>query len=107
MERGRLPRRRHLPPGTRAQNRKRQEHRPGRRGGKALLAAADIKQPVYYAELDWDAVCRLASQRNAPLRTAAQDTAREARLSLLLDSAVTMAQVEAKYATPTSAYSAA
>ncbi len=63
---------------------------------KALLAAADIKQPVYYAELDWDAVCRLASQRNALYAPLPKTQPVKRDLSLLLDSAVTMAQVEAE-----------
>lgn len=59
------------------------------------LRRTDCKGPVYYAELDWDAISHIAASRNAlyaPLPKT-QPVVRD--LSLLLDKAVTMAEVEA------------
>jgi len=60
----------------------------------ALLRMADIRQEVFYAELDWGALAALARTRKtvfAPLPKT-QEVRRD--LSLLIDTAVTMAQVE-------------
>ncbi len=61
----------------------------------ALLKGADIKQPVMFAELDWDAVCRLAARHNALYTPLPKTQAVKRDLSLLIDSAVTMAEIEA------------
>ncbi len=61
----------------------------------ALLKKADIKQPVMAAELDWDALVKLALKKTvtfAPLPKT-QPVVRD--LALLLDKNVTMEQVEA------------
>lgn len=57
--------------------------------------AADIKVPVMYAELDWDAVCRLAARHNALYTPLPKTQAVKRDLSLLIDSTVTMAEIEA------------
>ena len=59
------------------------------------LRRVDCKGPVYYAELCWDAIAAIAAGRNAlyaPLPKT-QPVVRD--LSLLLDKAVTMAEIEA------------
>ncbi len=59
------------------------------------LRRVDCKGPVYYAELDWDTIARVAAKRNAlyaPLPKT-QPVVRD--LSLLIDKAVTMAEIEA------------
>ncbi len=61
----------------------------------ALLKGADIKQPVMFAELDWDAVCRLAARHNVLYTPLPKTQAVKRDLSLLIDSAVTMAEIEA------------
>lgn len=60
----------------------------------APCRAADIKVPVMYAELDWDAVCRLAARHNALYTPLPKTQAVKRDLSLLIDSAVTMAEIE-------------
>jgi len=40
---------------------------------KAVLAKADVRQPVVYAQLDWDALVRLALKKNGGIHPAAQD----------------------------------
>lgn len=61
----------------------------------APCRAADIKTPVMYAELDWDAVCRLAARHNALYTPLPKTQAVKRDLSLLIDSTVTMADIEA------------
>lgn len=61
----------------------------------APCRAADIKVPVMYAELDWDAVCRLAARHNALYTPLPKTQAVKRDLSLLIDSTVTMAEIEA------------
>ena len=72
----------------------------GKHLGKAGVVApeplkrTDCKGPVYYAELDWEAIAAIAASRNA-LYTPLPKTQPVVRdLSLLLDKAITMAQVE-------------
>ena len=48
-----------------------------------------------YAELDWDAVCRLAARHNALYTPLPKTQAVKRDLSLLIDSTVTMADIEA------------
>lgn len=60
-----------------------------------LCRKADIKVPVYFAELDWNVICRLAGRRNALYAPLPKTQAVKRDLSLLLDNAVTMAEVEA------------
>ncbi|MDE5661230.1 MAG: phenylalanine--tRNA ligase subunit beta, partial [Muribaculaceae bacterium] len=61
----------------------------------AVCRKCDIKVPVSYAELDWDTLCRLAGKRNALYTPLAKTQAVKRDLSLLLDTAVSMAEVEA------------
>ena len=58
------------------------------------LALCDIKAPVYYAELDWNAVARTAARTNALYAPLPKTQPVKRDLSLLLDKAVTMAEVE-------------
>ena len=60
----------------------------------APCRTADIKAPVAYAELDWDAVCRLAARHNALYSPLPKTQAVKRDLSLLIDSTVTMAEIE-------------
>ena len=60
-----------------------------------VLKAVDIKQPVYYAELDWTAIAHLAGNRNVLYAPLPKAQAVKRDLSLLLDADTTMAQVEA------------
>jgi len=57
--------------------------------------AVDIKVPVMFAELDWNVVCRLAARHNALYTPLPKTQAVKRDLSLLIDSAVTMAEIEA------------
>lgn len=61
----------------------------------ALCRACDIKAQVFYAELDWDAICRIAARHNALYAPLPKTQAVKRDLSLLIDSAVTMAEIEA------------
>ena len=61
----------------------------------ALCRRCDVKVPVSYAELDWDAVTRHAARVNALYEPLAKTQPVKRDLSLLLDSCVTMADVEA------------
>ncbi|MDE7152835.1 MAG: phenylalanine--tRNA ligase subunit beta [Muribaculaceae bacterium] len=61
---------------------------------KAILKQFDIKQPVCYADLAWDAIVKLVAKRSVtytPLPKA-QPVSRD--LALLIDKSVSMAQVE-------------
>lgn len=62
---------------------------------KAQLAKADIKQPVVYAELDWGALVNLAVKKKVEFTPLSKTLPVKRDLALLLDNAVTMAQVEA------------
>lgn len=61
----------------------------------ALCRRCDIKGTVSYAELDWDAIARIAARKNALYAPLPKTQAVKRDLSLLLDSKVSMAQVEA------------
>lgn len=61
----------------------------------AVLDKADIKAEVYYAELEWDRVAAMAARRNALFAPLPKTQPVKRDLSLLLDSAVTMAEIEA------------
>ena len=62
---------------------------------KSSLAKTDIKQPVVYAQLDWDALVRLAVKKKVEFTPLPKTLPVKRDLALLLDKAVTMAQVEA------------
>lgn len=62
---------------------------------KALLAKCDIKQPVVYAELDWDALVKLSLKKKVEFTPLPKTMAVKRDLALLVDKSVTMAQIEA------------
>lgn len=62
---------------------------------KTQLAKADIKQPVMYAQLDWDAVCRLALKKKVEFTPLPKTLPVKRDLALLVDRSVSMAQIEA------------
>lgn len=74
------------------------------RNGKALgvmgcvsakvLAAFDIKQDVFYAEFDWDALCATALKTTVTFAELPKTQAVKRDLALLLDKSVSFAQVE-------------
>lgn len=76
------------------------ETRSGKRLGTAgilsaeILKRADIKVPVYYAELDWGTLAEMTSRRSTTFAPLPKALPVKRDLSLLLDSAVTMADVE-------------
>ena len=59
-----------------------------------LLAKADIKVPVYFAEFDWDAIVALSLKRNTTFTPLPKTQAVKRDLSLLIDKATTMADIE-------------
>lgn len=59
-----------------------------------ILRRADIKQPVYYAELDWTTLAAMTSRRGTTFTPLPKAMPVKRDLSLLLDKAVTMADVE-------------
>lgn len=61
---------------------------------KAVAKSADVKAEVYYAELDWDALMRLALGRNVTYAPLPKTQPVKRDLALLIDSAVTMEQIE-------------
>ncbi len=61
---------------------------------KRHLKKCDIKQEVFYAELDWRTLVKLAAKRNVSYTPLPRTQPVKRDLALLLDSAVTMAQVE-------------
>ncbi len=61
----------------------------------ALCRRCDIKVPVSYAELDWDALTRLGARRNVLYSPLAKTHPVKRDLSLLLDNKVSMADVVA------------
>jgi phenylalanyl-tRNA synthetase beta chain len=61
----------------------------------ALLKKFDIKQEVFFAELDWDAITRLAVKRKVTAGTLPKTQPVRRDLALLIDSAISFAQVEA------------
>lgn len=62
---------------------------------KGILSKAGIKQPVVYADLDWEALVGLAIKRNVTYAALPKTQAVKRDLALLLDRAVSMEQVEA------------
>lgn len=62
---------------------------------KAVLAKADVRQPVVYAQLDWDALVRLALKKKVEFTPLPKTLPVKRDLALLLDKGITMAQVEA------------
>lgn len=63
--------------------------------GRATLKAFDIKQPVYFAELDWNALTDMALKRNVTAGAPAKTHPVKRDLALLIDKSVTMAEIEA------------
>lgn len=61
---------------------------------KAILAKMDIKQPVYYAELDWTALVKLAAKRRVSYTELPKTQPVRRDLALLVDTSVTMAAIE-------------
>jgi phenylalanyl-tRNA synthetase beta chain len=61
----------------------------------ALLKKFDIKQEVFFAELDWDAITRLAVKRKVTAGALPKTQPVRRDLALLIDSAISFAQVEA------------
>ncbi len=61
---------------------------------KKVLKMMDIKQPVYFAELDWRALVKLATSRSATFAPLPKAMPVKRDLALLLDSRVTMEEVE-------------
>ncbi|MBD5224695.1 MAG: phenylalanine--tRNA ligase subunit beta [Bacteroidales bacterium] len=62
---------------------------------KTQLAKTDIKQPVVYAQLDWDAICKLAVKKKVEFTPLPKTLPVKRDLALLVDKSVTMAQIEA------------
>ena len=62
---------------------------------RQLLAKCDIKQEVVYAELDWQALVKLAMKKKVQFTPLPKTMAVKRDLALLIDKSVTMAQVEA------------
>jgi phenylalanyl-tRNA synthetase beta chain len=69
----------------------------GRLGSVAhkLLHKFDIEQPVQFAELNWDAIIKLAAKRSVSFAALPKTQGVRRDLALLLDSAVTFGEVEA------------
>lgn len=59
-----------------------------------ILRRAGIKQPVYFAEFDWDALTALAAKRKTTFAPLPKTQAVRRDLALLLDEGVTFADVE-------------
>ena len=59
-----------------------------------ILRRTDIKVPVYYAELDWGALAAMTARRGTTFAPLPKAMPVKRDLSLLLDNAVTMADVE-------------
>ena len=62
---------------------------------KAILKKADIKQEVLFAELDWNAIVKLSLKKKVTFTPLPKTQAVIRDLALLIDSSVTMAQIEA------------
>lgn len=62
---------------------------------KSVLHAMEIKQPVCYAELDWEALTNMALKRNVTAANIAKTHPVKRDLALLVDKTVTMGQIEA------------
>lgn len=61
---------------------------------KKILNMADIKQPVMYAELDWDTLTSLAAKKKVTFKAMPKTQPVKRDLALLLDKNVSMEQVE-------------
>lgn len=61
----------------------------------ALASRCDIKMPVYFAELEWTALCDLALAHQALYKPLPKTQAVKRDLSLLIDKNVSMAEIEA------------
>ena len=62
--------------------------------GKKWLKMCDVKQEVLFAELDWNAIVKLAVKKKVTYTPLPRTQPVKRDLALLLDNAVTMAQVE-------------
>ncbi len=62
---------------------------------KGIAKLCDVKQEVVYAELDWDVLVRLAIPRKVTFASLPKTMPVKRDLALLIDSAVTMEQIEA------------
>ena len=62
---------------------------------KAILKKTDIKQEVLFAELDWNAIVKLAVKKKVTFAPLPKTQPVKRDLALLIDKAVTMAQIEA------------
>ena len=62
---------------------------------KATLAKCGIKQTVFYAQLDWDALVKLAVKKKVEFTPLPKTQPVKRDLALLVDTSVTMAQIEA------------
>lgn len=62
---------------------------------KAQAHKCGVKAPVFYAELDWDALAALALKRTVTYRDLPRTLPVRRDLALLVDNAVTMADIEA------------
>ncbi|MCM1291992.1 MAG: phenylalanine--tRNA ligase subunit beta [Bacteroides sp.] len=61
---------------------------------KTILKPFDIKQEVFFAELDWDAVMTLAARHSVSFTDLPKTMAVKRDLALLVDTAVSMQQIE-------------
>ena len=62
---------------------------------KAVAKKCEVKQPVYFAELDWDALTALALKRKVTYADLPKTMPVKRDLALLVDNAVSMADIEA------------
>lgn len=62
---------------------------------KAILNQSDIKQPVFFAELDWTALVNLAVKKSVSFTPLEKTLPVKRDLALLIDNGVTMEQIEA------------
>lgn len=61
---------------------------------KATLTAFDIKQPVCYGEFDWQTLVQMSSRHKTSYRQLPRTMAVKRDLALLVDTSVTMQQIE-------------
>lgn len=62
---------------------------------KTILNMADIKQPVFFAELDWTALVNMAVKKSVSFTPLEKTLPVKRDLALLIDNSVTMSQIEA------------
>ena len=60
----------------------------------ALLKKMDIEQPVYFAEFNWDTIIKMAAKKKVTFTDLPKTQPVERDLALLVDQAVTFAQIE-------------